>query len=83
MPTSFTVSFRRSDGQTAQIFLHQRLHRRQIEAADEDEDEVAGIGEAVLVEGQRLVEVHPIDARRRQRLRARMVLAHRGVERLI
>ena len=53
-----------------QVALDQRLHGREIEAPHEDEGEVARIGEAVLVEGERLVEVHLRDARRRQRLRA-------------
>ena len=48
--------------QGAEIALDQRLHRRQVEAADEDEREVAGVGEPVLVERQRLVEVPLVDA---------------------
>ena len=65
-PTSFHVSLRRSGRQAAEIPLDQRLHRRQIEAADEDEREVARVGEAVLVERQRLVEVPLVDRRRRR-----------------
>src|SRR5436190_240699 len=37
--------------QARQIALHERPHRRDVEAADEDEREAARIGEAVLVEG--------------------------------
>ena len=53
-----------------QVALHERLHGCEIEAPHEDEGEVAGIGEAVLVERERLVEVHPCEAFRREGLRA-------------
>ena len=61
MPTSLAASFRFSDGKRGEIALDQRPHRGKVEAADEHEGEVAGVGEAVLVEGQRLVEAHLID----------------------
>ena len=81
-PTSFHVSLRCVDGQRAEIPLDERLHRRQIEAADEDEREVARIGEAILVERERLVEIHLIDHLRRHHARARVVLGQRRLQRL-
>ena len=68
--------------QAGQITFDQRLHGREIEAPDEDEREVARIGEAVFVEGERFVEIHLIDARGGHRLRSEMVLAQCRVERL-
>ena len=83
MPTSFDHLVPAQRRQAAQVLLDQRPHGREVEAADEDEEEVARIRKAVLVERQRPGEVHPIDAGRRQRLRAQMVLAQGGVERLV
>jgi hypothetical protein len=44
-------------GQRAQISLDERLHRRQIKTSDEDECEVARIGETVLVEREGLFQI--------------------------
>ena len=67
-------------GQAAEVALDERLDRRQIEAADEDEREVAGVGEAVLVERHRFLEAHLRDGVRGQRPRAQVILADRGGE---
>ena len=68
--------------QAAQIPLDERLHRRQIEAADKNEREVAGVGKAVLVERHRLVEVHRSTGRE-SRLRADVALSQRRLQRLL
>ena len=68
--------------QTGQVALDQRLHGLHVEAPDEHEREVAGVGESVLVERHRSVEIHLIDRCGRQRTRPRMVLRQRGDERV-
>ena len=69
--------------QAGEIAFHERLHRREIEAADEREGEAARVGVAVFEERERFVEIHLIDAFDRHRLRAGMVLAERAVERVL
>src|SRR5437899_2034667 len=66
-----------------QVALYERLHGCEIEAPDEDEGEAARIGEAILVEGERLVEAHLREACRRERLRPQVVLAQCGIEGLV
>jgi len=53
--------------QAGKIPLDERFDRREVEAADKDEREVAGIAETLLVEAQRLIEIHLSDQLRAQR----------------
>ena len=74
MPTSRAVFLPVDRRQAADVPLDERLDRREIEAADEDEREVTRVRKAVLVERQRLGQIHPIDERRSERPRPHVVL---------
>jgi hypothetical protein len=63
-------------GQAGQIRLDERLELVLVDVAHEDEGEVAGVGEALLVDGERLVEVDLVDELGRHRLAAQVVLRH-------
>ena len=65
-----------------QVALHERFHRRQIEAADEHEGEVARIGKALLVERERSVEVHLVHVGGLHWPRSKMILRQRRAERI-
>ncbi len=80
VPPGFVRVRRRQAGD---VGLDERLDRLEREAADEDEREVARVGEPRLVERQRLLEVPLVDRRRRFGLAPRVVLAERGVDRLV
>ena len=82
MPTSRPASLPMKRGQAAQVLLDERLDRREIEAADENEREIARVREAVLVERQRLVQVHLRDLIRRHRPRAQVILRDGRVQRV-
>ena len=69
--------------QAGDVGLDERLDRVGREAADEDEREVAGVGEARLVERQRLRQVPLVHRRRRLGLAPRAVAAERRVDRLV
>ncbi len=69
--------------QRGEVPLNQRFDCLQVEAPGEDEREVARVREAVLVEGERPIEVHLVDHCRRHRARPDVVLRHGGVEGLL
>ena len=69
--------------QAREVGLDERLDGLRREAADEDEREVARVGEARLVERQRLREIPLVHGCRRLRLPPRAVLAEDGVDGLV
>jgi len=69
-------------GQRSEIARDQGLHRLEGEAPHEDEGEVARVGEAVVVEGQRLLHVHLVDRFGRHLPGARVVARQRRLQRL-
>ena len=81
MPRSRHVSPAARRRQAGDVGLDERLDHVRREAADEDEREVARVGEARLVERHRLREVPLIDGRRRLRLTPPMIAAERGRQR--
>ena len=82
-PRSRHVSRAVGGRQAREVGFDQRAHRLEREAADEDEREVAGVGEARLVERERLVEIPFRHRFRRLGLPPWMVAAQRRVERLV
>ena len=68
--------------QRAQIALHQRLDRRQIEVADEDKGEVTKIGKAFLIDAQRSFEIHFADQLLRPGPGAEVVLREHELQRI-
>src|SRR5690606_23586569 len=74
---TLTATVRR---QRAEITLDERPHRIELEAADEQKRKVPGVGEAVLVDLERSVEIGLEQPLGRQRAPSRMILIDEAIE---